>query len=69
MGGAVYKTATIITKNLLFYVKEDRVFLRTKKGGFEDVGTISLKQGGGISMIAYIEPLEYFALLIMYHYN
>lgn len=70
MGGAVYKTATIITKNLLFYVKQRHIFLRTKKGGFEDAGKVDIKpNGAGFGMIAYLEPLECFSLLIMYHYN
>lgn len=64
LDSCVYKTSLCADSNLLCYLKGNFVLLRTKKGKFEIAGEFTSSTTGRVGLLSYLDPLEYFAILI-----
>ena len=60
----VYRTGITSEPNLLFYFKDNKIYMRRKKGGFAVAGSLVDKEGSSTALLAYLEPLEYVAFLM-----
>jgi hypothetical protein len=62
LDGKVYRSNRTTEENLLFYLKNDELFLRKGKDEFRSVGDISQKVDRYPMLMIFLQPMEYFAL-------
>jgi hypothetical protein len=62
--GKVYRGGAIRQDSMIFYVKQNIIYLKTKNGDFKSAGFYNPKDGGS-ALLTYLEDLETVAFYII----